>query len=197
MTPKSSNQRTCSSWHSRMRKPPEMVASLRSTIIYSIAGLVTSFLTPSPQATSEFLSPDIHPRSSLRVFVFTWLLTHDLNSLSSASDGINAVNQSNVALKGIIGIGAMSKIAGYAGKQDNATHYSNISQQYIQEWTGLATTQNFISLSYGSSGSGLIYNMYADKLLQTNLIPSSVSIHITIIPSSSLMSLLSGVSVAD
>lgn len=69
----------------------------------------------------------------------------------------------------------MSKIAGYASKPDNATQYLSIAKQYAQQWTSLSTTSSFISLSYGSGGSGLIYNLYADKLLQTNLIGSSVS----------------------
>lgn len=39
----------------------------------------------------------------------------------------------------------------------------------------MAVSSSFISLTYGSEGSGVIYNIYADKLLQTNLINSSVS----------------------
>lgn len=48
-------------------------------------------------------------RSSLRV--------------ASISDGISGANQTNLALKGIIGIGAMAKIGGYAGIQSDQSHY--------------------------------------------------------------------------
>ena len=41
----------------------------------------------------------------------------------STSDGLMANNQTNLALKGIIGIGAMSRISLYAGKQDDVAKY--------------------------------------------------------------------------
>ena len=50
----------------------------------------------------------------------------------------------------------------------------NISQSYVEQWKSLAVTSDFISLTYGSGGSGVIYNLYADKLLQTGLIDNSV-----------------------
>ena len=52
----------------------------------------------------------------------------------------------------------------------------NISQNYVEQWKNLAVTTDFMSMTYGSGGSGVIYNLYADKLLQTGLIDSSVSI---------------------
>ena len=42
---------------------------------------------------------------------------------ASLSDGINANNQSNVVLKGIIGIGAMSKISSYTGHTADETNF--------------------------------------------------------------------------
>lgn len=41
----------------------------------------------------------------------------------SFSDGISAVNQTNLALKGIIGIGAMAKISSAVGQSVDADHY--------------------------------------------------------------------------
>ena len=38
----------------------------------------------------------------------------------------------------------------------------------------MSVMSNGIALSYGAKGSGVIYNLYADKLLQTNLIGTSV-----------------------
>lgn len=49
----------------------------------------------------------------------------------------------------------------------------------------MSVVSNGIALSYGSKGSGVIYNLYADKLLQTNLIGDSVcALHIYWIPRS-------------
>ncbi|EJC98586.1 DUF1793-domain-containing protein [Fomitiporia mediterranea MF3/22] len=93
---------------------------------------------------------------------------------ASLSDGIIVNNQTNVVLKGIIGIGAMSKISGYTGHTADETNFVTIAQQYAQQWTSIAVDSSQISISFGLMNSGLIYNLYADKLLQLNLIPSSV-----------------------
>ena len=89
----------------------------------------------------------------------------------------------------------MAKIAEYGGYSDDQSNYNvrglaylilsykikrygfpqNIAKQYVQEWTDLASASDQLVLSYGSGSSELIYNLYADKLLQLNLIDSSVS----------------------
>ena len=97
-------------------------------------------------------------------------------------------------LKGIIGIGAMAKISSYTGHSEDQSHYDvgllsskvvlkptltcpaqGLARQYIQQWTSLASGSDQLNLNFGSSGSGLVYNLYADKLLQLNLVDSSVS----------------------
>ncbi|EJD08023.1 DUF1793-domain-containing protein [Fomitiporia mediterranea MF3/22] len=93
---------------------------------------------------------------------------------ASLSDAINANNQTNVILKGIVGIGAMAKISGYTGHTADQTNFNAVAQQYAQQWTSIAAGSAQISISFGSSNSGLIYNLYADKLLQLNLFPNSV-----------------------
>jgi len=40
----------------------------------------------------------------------------------------------NLALKGIIGIKAMSELAEISGMADDAKYYRNISETYIKEW---------------------------------------------------------------
>jgi hypothetical protein len=85
-------------------------------------------------------------------------------------------NQTNLALKGIIGIQAMSEIAKLTGQTSN---YSSIASDYISKWQDLAIARNatppHTTLSYGDTAShGLLYNLYADALLQTNLVPRSV-----------------------
>lgn len=43
-------------------------------------------------------------------------------------------NQTNLAIKGIIGLEAMSKIADISGHEDQASNYSNIAKSYYGFW---------------------------------------------------------------
>ncbi|KAK0651860.1 hypothetical protein B0T16DRAFT_404850 [Cercophora newfieldiana] len=77
-------------------------------------------------------------------------------------------NQTNLALKGIIGIKAMSEIAEIVGRDDDAKHYREISQQYIDKWQEYAISRDktHAKLAYTWYGSWTtIYNLYADSLL--------------------------------
>jgi len=47
-------------------------------------------------------------------------------------------NQTNLALKGIIAIQAMSEIASKTGNSADATNYSNIAHDYIGKWQQMA-----------------------------------------------------------
>lgn len=47
-----------------------------------------------------------------------------VNRTTSSSDGINAMNQTNLALKGIIAVGAMSKISQAVGSSDDQERYN-------------------------------------------------------------------------
>ena len=49
------------------------------------------------------------------------------------------------------------------------------ANQYYQSWENLAVASNRIVLTYGGFDSGLIYNLYADKLLGLNVVNDSVS----------------------
>lgn len=86
-------------------------------------------------------------------------------------------NQTNLAIKGIIGIKAMSVMADLVGNSADAANYSSIASSYVTQWQGFATSSDglHLTLAYNNDSTwGLSYNMYADKLLKTNLIPSSV-----------------------
>ncbi|OCK79634.1 glutaminase GtaA [Lepidopterella palustris CBS 459.81] len=88
-------------------------------------------------------------------------------------------NQTNLALKGIIGIAAMAEIAHLTGNHHDAGIFTNISYNFINTWQSLAISKNtyppHTTLSYGDEDSnGLLYNLYSDKLLSLNLVPSSV-----------------------
>lgn len=101
------------------------------------------------------------------------------NQLSTDDFQGQLANQTNLALKGIIGIQAMSVIAQRTGNTADATNFSSIAHDYINKWQQLAivTTANppHTNLDYQDNTShGLLYNLYGDKLLGLNLVPQSV-----------------------
>ncbi|OJJ51628.1 hypothetical protein ASPZODRAFT_88215 [Penicilliopsis zonata CBS 506.65] len=76
--------------------------------------------------------------------------------------------QTNLALKGIIGINAMSKLAEIAGFDGDAKHYKKISEAYISKWEdfGMSRDKTHAKLAYNWYGSWTtIYNLYADAQL--------------------------------
>ncbi|CAH0044200.1 unnamed protein product [Clonostachys solani] len=77
-------------------------------------------------------------------------------------------NQTNLALKGIIGIRAMSELSDLVGEKEDAKYYKNISDVYIEKWQeyGLSRDRTHAKLAYTWYGSWTtIYNLFADALL--------------------------------
>jgi len=77
-------------------------------------------------------------------------------------------NNTNLALKGIIGIRAMSEIAEIVGEKEEAQKYRDISDDYIEKWQGygISRDQTHAKLAYTWYGSWTtLYNLYADSLL--------------------------------
>lgn len=88
-------------------------------------------------------------------------------------------NQTNLALKGIIGIQAMSAIANLTNNQADGANFSQTATDYIARWQDLGINRDanppHTTLNYGAADShGLLYNIYADALVQTRLVPRSV-----------------------
>ena len=88
-------------------------------------------------------------------------------------------NQTNLALKGIIGIEAMSQLSSLVGETSDAENYTTIAHDYISKWQTLGINNDssppHAILNYGNSSTwGLLYNLYNDKLLNTNLVPQEV-----------------------
>jgi hypothetical protein len=101
------------------------------------------------------------------------------NQLSTDDFAGRLQNQTNLALKGIIGIKAMSVIAGLTGQQADAQNFSAIAQDYIGKWQdyGIARNENppHTTLQYGANQThGLLYNLWCDLELGLNLVPKSV-----------------------
>ncbi|KAL7625591.1 hypothetical protein AAE478_004811 [Parahypoxylon ruwenzoriense] len=90
------------------------------------------------------------------------------NQLSTDDFAGWLANQTNLALKGIIGIKAMSEIANVAGKDAESKWYSNVADEYIDKWQdfGLSRDKTHAKLAYTWYGSWTtLYNIFADSLL--------------------------------
>lgn len=88
-------------------------------------------------------------------------------------------NQTNLALKGIIGIEAMAVIANLTGNTTTGAKYTKIAHEYIAEWQTLGIAMDasppHTTLAYGMNDThGLLYNLYGDKELGLDLVPQSV-----------------------
>ncbi|HWC78915.1 MAG TPA: DUF5127 domain-containing protein [Pseudonocardiaceae bacterium] len=84
----------------------------------------------------------------------------------------------NLALKGIIGIGAMSQVATAAGNSADAAGYLATAKNYIGQWVTKATDTGGknLKLAYDQPGTwSLKYNGYPDQLLGLGLVPDTVA----------------------
>ena len=96
----------------------------------------------------------------------------------------------NLALKGIVAVGAMGQIATFAGNNADATMFRNQAEQFISTWAQLSqnSSSTHLLLQYREPANGysgdttsepdtywsLKYNAYPDKLLGLHLIPQGI-----------------------
>ncbi|KAI0312205.1 hypothetical protein OF83DRAFT_1067589 [Amylostereum chailletii] len=100
------------------------------------------------------------------------------NNGQTSADGLSIANQTNLAIKGIIAIKAMSMIATLTGNTADATTYSNKSQDLYTEGKSHALADDgHMLLAYGADGSSfsLGYNVFADLWLGTGVVDSDVT----------------------
>jgi hypothetical protein len=72
-------------------------------------------------------------------------------------------NQTNLALKAIVGIGAMAEIAHKSGYKEEGESFRNIAEQYVDHWIGfsLSESRNHTKLAYQLHDSwGTLYNLF-------------------------------------
>lgn len=77
-------------------------------------------------------------------------------------------NQTNLALKGIVGIKAMSELSRLVGNTAEAEEYGRLADDYVEKWQGFGISRDHkhAKLSYTWEGSWTtLYNLYADALL--------------------------------
>jgi len=87
-------------------------------------------------------------------------------------------HSANLALKGILAIGAMASVATTAGNATDATRYRATARDYAGQWVSKAqdSTPDHLKLAYDQPGTwSLKYNGYPDALLGLGLVPSSVA----------------------
>jgi hypothetical protein len=73
----------------------------------------------------------------------------------------------------------MAEISKLTNNTDDAKNFTSIAKDYIKQWQTLGINSDasppHTTFSYGDQDShGLLYNLYADKLLGLNLVPQSV-----------------------
>ncbi|KAI0886577.1 DUF1793-domain-containing protein [Annulohypoxylon maeteangense] len=82
-------------------------------------------------------------------------------------------NQTNLAIKGIVGLQAMSAIARIVGNDADASSFASTAADYYDQWEDLAIDPSgrhtLLAYQWRSSW-GLLYNVYFDKLLNMGLI---------------------------
>ncbi|KAJ7904655.1 DUF1793-domain-containing protein [Mycena olivaceomarginata] len=78
-------------------------------------------------------------------------------------------NQTNLAIKGIVGIGAMTQIEALLGNTAQSANYSSIAASYVTQWQKLSASTTGAHLTLAVSNS-----IFGDKLLKLNLFPESV-----------------------
>ena len=86
-------------------------------------------------------------------------------------------NQTNLAIKGIVGIQAMSFMSTLANDSFGSQNYSETATKFYSQWEGFAIdpSEKHTMLAYQwRSSYSLLYNTYPDLLLDLNLIPNSL-----------------------
>jgi len=85
-------------------------------------------------------------------------------------------HSANLALKGIIGVGAMGIIAAALGRTADVQRYRSVSRSYISQWVTLADDGQHLRLAYDQAGTwSLKYNGFADRVLGLDLVPLGVA----------------------
>ena len=103
------------------------------------------------------------------------------NQLSTDDFAGWLANQTNLALKGIIGIRAMAEISELVEEMEDAKFYRKVSSSYIKKWEeeyAISRDGTHAKLAYSWFGSWTtLYNLFADSLLCFHLPTSTDTTH--------------------
>ncbi|GAA5904751.1 uncharacterized protein JCM6883_003893 [Sporobolomyces salmoneus] len=102
------------------------------------------------------------------------------NQLSTDDFAGQLANQTNLAVKAIVGIGAMAELANQTGRWTDWFHYRTVAKAYAEEWWKLAMTDldgpnPHAKLAYQDEDSwGTLYNLFGDRILSLDLFPKEL-----------------------
>ncbi|KAI0282069.1 hypothetical protein BC826DRAFT_302706 [Russula brevipes] len=83
--------------------------------------------------------------------------------------------ETELTIKGIIAIEAMSKMSSILGQKNDAEKYANTSSRLYAQWKGLVIKDDRLLGWLGDNNSwSLGYNLFPDKWLGTNVVDSSI-----------------------
>lgn len=97
---------------------------------------------------------------------------------SSNMDAQTNPSLSNLIIKGIIALSAMSRISDAAGQSSDASRYRDKANEYVKIWEERAKSAggDHLKSTFGENDSwALIYNLFVDKWLGTNIVQDNVS----------------------
>jgi hypothetical protein len=97
------------------------------------------------------------------------------NQLCTADMFGPLAHNTDLALKGIIGIGAYARLCTMAGKPADASRYMAIARDYALQWQQKAADAGRTRLAYDKPGTwSMKHNLIWDRILATDLFPASV-----------------------
>ncbi|TFL06559.1 hypothetical protein BDV98DRAFT_588814 [Pterulicium gracile] len=125
-------------------------------------------------------SGDVHLITRYYSLLKRWAEYLVKNSFSpigqTSADDLSNGNMTNLAIKGIIGIQAMSEISAAVNEPTDERMFADTAVTLVKDWATAASRggSGLSSVYEDSASTGLMYNLYADKLLRTNLVDHSV-----------------------
>lgn len=101
------------------------------------------------------------------------------NQLSTDDFAGQLANQTNLAIKGIVALQAMSKISTLTKNDADAKNYASIAADYYKFWAqhGINRSSNtpHTTLQYNAPDTySILYNIYGDKILNLKFIPQEI-----------------------
>ncbi|KAK7438890.1 hypothetical protein VKT23_017816 [Stygiomarasmius scandens] len=100
---------------------------------------------------------------------------HPKNQISSDNVGSTVTDSSKLAMKAIIGIGAMAQMSRAFGNSQDEMVYSANASIFALQWKLLALGSNTVTITYGDTDTfALMDDLYSDLLLGTELFGQDV-----------------------